>query len=743
MRRWHCCQVMIVLGAMLASAWSGELDPERLRRAVEHVVTPEFDALVDEGHGRELAEALTPRLSHLDPDIGEWFAAHLIRIGPPAVPALVAALDSGNDTLRWRAARTLGRMGPHAEGAVGALEAARTLGRMGPHAEGAVGALEKALADRKRHRPLTIVLALWRITGDPSKALAEVGPALDDPKRRGMAADVARALGPAARPLIPGLVRVALSDDHWSVRTPAIEALGEIGPGAVEAVPALVTVAKGTDSGLRQAAAQALGAIGPPAKDALPALGDAALDDWYATGTAAVRAMVRIDPAGRTVVPSLARALSAEPGRVRVAAAAALADMAPKAARATPQLIDALSESGFLSVREHAVRALAACARHDDGVVPALVRGLSHPTWRVRSGSAWALELIGPKARAAVPALTGALGDPRAAVRGAAADALGAIGPAASAAVPALADVVRRHELPPFVPQSCAEALGKIGPAAAKAAPTLRQALAFYDGLRADVCLSIVGALWRITREPAEPLAWLVKLLGHRHTSHEEFGLAVELLVAMGEPARQALPTLEEATRHRSERRRVAAAHAIWRLTGEAQVALPVLVAGLNSSEREVVSHAARAVGSMGDAARGAVPTLARLVESRDPGTRACLARAALGPLGMVAADAAPALERLLEGRIGPDYVTLAETLWRITRDGDRAVPPLIRALRARGTGEWDWQSAEVRQAAAQALGRVGPPAKQAISHLERARLDEYGNVRQAAVQALASIRGC
>ena len=719
---WHCCQVVIVLGATLASAWSGELDPERLRRAIDHMRTPEFDALVDEGHGGELAEALTPRLSHFDPDIGEWFAAHLIRIGPPAVPALVAALDSGNETVRWRAARTLGRMGPHAEQAVGALE--------------------KALADRKRHHPLAIVLALWRITRDPSKALAEAGPALDDPERRGMAAHVARALGPAARPLIPGLVRVALSDDHWSVRSPAIEALGEIGPGAVEAVPALVTVARGTGSVLRKAAAEALGAIGPPAKDALPALGDAALDDWDATGTAAVGAMVRIDPAGRTVVPSLARALSAEEGRVRVAAAAALADMAPEAARAMPQLIEALAESGHFMLREHAVRALAACARHDDGVVPALVRGLSHPTWRVRSGSAWALELIGPKARAAVPALTKALGDPSATVRDAAADALGAIGPAASAAVPALTKVVASHEPPPFVPQSCAEALGKIGPAAVEAVPTLRQALAWYGRLRSDVCLSIVGALWRITREPAEPLAWLVKLLGHPHTSHEDFGRAVELLVAMGEPARQALPALREATRHRSERRRVAAAHAIWRLAGEAKVALPVLVAGLGSSEREVVSHAARAVGSMGDAARGAVPTLARLMESRDAGTRACLARTALGPLGTVAEDAAPALERLLGGRVGSDYVTFAETLWRITRDADRAVPPLIRALRARGTGEWDWQSADVRQAAAEALGRVGPPAKRAIPHLERARLDEHGNARQAAAAALADIRG-
>jgi HEAT repeat protein len=82
------------------------------------------------------------------------------RIGPPAVPQLVAALESSDSTSRLRAAEVLARMGSDAQDAVPALTrllddpdeqirkaAARTLGRIGPAAEEAVPALMRALLD--------------------------------------------------------------------------------------------------------------------------------------------------------------------------------------------------------------------------------------------------------------------------------------------------------------------------------------------------------------------------------------------------------------------------------------------------------------------------------------------------------------------------------------------------------------------------------------------------------------------
>lgn len=82
------------------------------------------------------------------------------RIGPPAVPPLVAALDSSDPETRLRAAEVLARMGSDAKDAVPALTrllddphepirkaATRALGRIGPAAEEAVPALVRALLE--------------------------------------------------------------------------------------------------------------------------------------------------------------------------------------------------------------------------------------------------------------------------------------------------------------------------------------------------------------------------------------------------------------------------------------------------------------------------------------------------------------------------------------------------------------------------------------------------------------------
>lgn len=54
--------------------------------------------------------------------------------------------------------------------------------------------------------------------------------------------------------------------------------LGNIGPAAAEAVPALIDALKDPDEIVRQKAAQALENIGPAAAEALPALTDALED---------------------------------------------------------------------------------------------------------------------------------------------------------------------------------------------------------------------------------------------------------------------------------------------------------------------------------------------------------------------------------------------------------------------------------------------------------------------------------
>lgn len=77
-------------------------------------------------------------------------------------------------------------------------------------------------------------------------------------------------LGPGRSRLVGQLIRGLKCD--CAKRPYAMMALREIGPPAVDAAPALVSVLEGTDTALQPLAAEVLGRIGPGAKEAVPAL---------------------------------------------------------------------------------------------------------------------------------------------------------------------------------------------------------------------------------------------------------------------------------------------------------------------------------------------------------------------------------------------------------------------------------------------------------------------------------------
>lgn len=88
------------------------------------------------------------------------------RIGAPAVPALIEALDHNDPTRRAQAAKVLARIGPEAKQSVTALvsalndenetvrkAAARALGQIGPEAEDAVIPLLQIIEEASHRRP--------------------------------------------------------------------------------------------------------------------------------------------------------------------------------------------------------------------------------------------------------------------------------------------------------------------------------------------------------------------------------------------------------------------------------------------------------------------------------------------------------------------------------------------------------------------------------------------------------------
>jgi HEAT repeat protein len=110
--------------------------------------------------------------------------------------------------------------------------------------------------------------------------IARVGSPKDNPARVNALAALGR-IGSGAKEAVPALADLVKGKDATAVRCQAAIALGQIGPDAKGAVPALAAAVAepASQSGpLRFHAVEALGKIGPGAKDAVEALGKAQED---------------------------------------------------------------------------------------------------------------------------------------------------------------------------------------------------------------------------------------------------------------------------------------------------------------------------------------------------------------------------------------------------------------------------------------------------------------------------------
>ncbi len=117
------------------------------------------------------------------------------------------------------------------------------------------------------------------------------------------------------------MLTAALRDADAGVRRNAVRTLGQIGPAAAEAMPALISALRDEHTVFYSDAAKALGQIGPAAAEAMPALISALRDEHASVRRGAAEALKRIGPAA---VPALITALQAADWYVRRGAAEAL-----------------------------------------------------------------------------------------------------------------------------------------------------------------------------------------------------------------------------------------------------------------------------------------------------------------------------------------------------------------------------------------------------------------------------------
>jgi HEAT repeat protein len=206
----------------------------------------------------------------------------------------------------------------------------------------------------------------------------------------------------------------------------------QLADGGEAAVPVLMDILRRNRDGggpaveLRLSAAQILGQIGPRADAAVPALLETLHDaDPQVRATAALslgRIGTRIDE----VVPALAKML-ARPGD-RISALKGIFQLRGKAKDAIPAIVEVMRKDADGEARWHAAEALAKMGPAAQPALPQLIEALNDEVPAVRSHAAESLGRIGPEAKSSLPALRGLVNDPDAEVRAEAGRAIKAIG---------------------------------------------------------------------------------------------------------------------------------------------------------------------------------------------------------------------------------------------------------------------------------------------------------------------------
>jgi HEAT repeat protein len=415
----------------------------------------------------------------------------------------------------------------------------------------------------------------------------------------------------------------------------------------------------------RRSAARSLGEMGPCAAPAIPALLGSCVDMDVSVRETALEALEKIDldwPAReetRTAIPKLVQALrswSPEVGR------AALDALECIGSPAIPELVVVLSSEEDRIDKVYAIQLLAALGPQAASAVPGLTRALDSTLLPVRIAAAQALEKMGPEADRAIPKLAVCLADPYADCREAMAACLAHMGPAAEPAIPALLLLLADRDWK--VRKAATRALQQIGPQAEPALIELIQARdasrinAWLDSMRkTSQWYSVPSPKTMVTndKDAWDNISWTTYTIMEQQAcleSAQETALRVlaELDVALASGA--AVPAITQALSDRNPNIQLAAVQALGRIGPQATRALPGLVF-LLFHENEVIRKAAASSLKIIDPAWMSNPTLAvdvadlrgRLGRPGPDGQKAVHAFAALG------IDAVPALdEALLSG---------------------------------------------------------------------------------------------
>ncbi|MEZ2228183.1 MAG: HEAT repeat domain-containing protein [Microcoleus sp.] len=361
----------------------------------------------------------------------------LVKIGEPAIPALIEALQDQNLLVRRSAAQVLKQIaGPAIPALAKALKnsdadvrsgGASALGIIGAEAKTVAPQLVPLLKDSDAKVRKSAASALDNIGVEAKTAVPQLIPLLQDsdPKVRRSAAYVLGNIGVEAKTAVPQLIPL-LKDSDPKVRSSAADALGNIGAEAKTAVSQLFPLLKDSDANVRSSAASALGNIGVEAKTAVPQLIPLLQDSDPKVRRSAAYVLGNIGVEAKTAVPQLIALLQDSDPKVPSSAASALGNIGAEAKTAVSQLFPLLKDSDA-NVRSSAAYALGRIGAQAQKVVLEIVPLLQDSDANVRRSAADALGNIGAEAKTAVSQLFPLLQDSQTKVRSSAAYALESI----------------------------------------------------------------------------------------------------------------------------------------------------------------------------------------------------------------------------------------------------------------------------------------------------------------------------
>ena len=453
----------------------------------------------------------------------------------PSVEATIQKLQDPDPSVRWRAARSLGRQGESAKAAepvllklledpdptvqvyaIVAVErlklrskeaiagltncikssdprvvrtAILTLGKMQLEPEELATAMESLFSARNQD---VLVYAVDAIVDSGERATPLLQAALKEGDDAAYWASIAIAeIGPSASATVPQLMAALENADDPETRARILMALAKIGPEAREAVTGIEKLLK-QQPGPTEAliGAYALGAIGTVSDSAvLLPLAKAKQEPLAMVASWALAKTSTQDKVWREqAIEKMLAGLASESPLVRSTAAKGLMDLKPTNEVVTARLIEAIQDPDP-DVAANIAEALASLG---PSIVPGIAKSLDDP--RMQPLLINVLGRLGPDSEPAVPQLISMLPNANTEMKTRIHFVLAGIGPAAGPATSAILDSLNDTE--PRARQSALFALRQIGPGAVDALPQL---VAQLESSKGAEQLSTAWAIARIS----------------------------------------------------------------------------------------------------------------------------------------------------------------------------------------------------------------------------------------------------